>query len=93
MAFHSILFDTDGVQKETAAQPPFFPDLNLDQVIDAITAPKQDYNLKPFYYTPLRDVETILYRHEVMRDLEDDTLRTRINAFAQKMTITRRYLA
>ncbi len=93
MAFHSILFDTDGVQKETAAQPPFFPDLNLDQVINAITAPKQDYNLKPFYYTPLRDVETILYRHEVMRDLEDDTLRTRINAFAQKMTITRRYLA
>lgn len=93
MTFHSILLSTNGVQKETAAQLPFFPDLNLDQVIEAITSPKQEYNLKPFFYTPLRNVETIHYRHEVMRDLEDDTLMALINAFAKKMTIARRYLA
>ena len=93
MTFHSIIFNTNSVQKETATQPGFFTDLNLDQVIEAITAPKQEYNLKPFFYTPLRDVETIRYRHEVMRDMENDTLMALINAFAEKVAIVRRYLA
>ena len=93
MIFHSILFDKDDAQKETAAQPEFFTDLNLDQVIDAVAGRRKDYDLKPFYWTPLRDVETIHYRHEVMRDLEDKTLFAHINEFAQKMIIVRRYLA
>jgi hypothetical protein len=92
MTFHSILFDKDSIQKETAEQPAFFTDLNLDQVIDATAARKQDYNLKPFFYTHLRDVETIYYRHEVMRDMENDTLMATINALAEKMIIVRRYL-
>ncbi|MFQ5682953.1 MAG: DNA mismatch repair protein MutS [Candidatus Binatia bacterium] len=92
MTFHSILFDKDGIQKETVEKPAFFTDLNLDQVIDAITARKQEYNLKPFFYTPLHDVQTIHYRHEVMRDMEDETLMAQIKAFADKMAIVRRYL-
>ena len=92
MAFYSILFDKDGVQKETTVQPAFFTDLNLDQVIDALTAHKQEYNLKPFFYTPLRDVQTLRYRHEVMQDMEDETLMAHIKAFAEKMPIVRRYL-
>ena len=92
MIFHSILFEKDLPQKETAKQPEFFPDLNLDQVIDAITARRQDYNLKPFFYHHLRDKETIYYRHEVMQDLEDRKLMTYIKAFAEKMVRVRRYL-
>ncbi len=92
MTFHSILFDKAGIQKETPAQPAFFTDLNLDQVVDAITARKEDYNLKPFYYTPLRDSAAIYYRHEVMRDMEDAALTAHIKAFAEKMIIVRRYL-
>jgi len=92
MIFHSILFDKDVIQKETAEQPAFFTDLNLDQVIDAITAGKPEYNLKPFFHTPLRDVGTIQYRHEIMRDLEDATLMEHIKIFAEKMIIVRRYL-
>ena len=92
MTFHSILFDKDGIQKETTEQPSFFTDLNLDQVINAIAERKKDYNLKPFFYTPLRDVETIYYRHEIMRDMEDEALMAYINAFAEKMIIVRRYL-
>ena len=93
MPFPSILFDKNQIQKETADPPAFFADLNLDQVIDAITARKQEYNLKPFFYTPLRDAETIRYRHEVMQDMEDETLMAHIEAFAEKMIIVRRYLA
>lgn len=93
MTFRSILCDNAGVPRETAEQPAFFGDLNLDQVIEAITARKQGYNLKPFFYTPLRDVETIRYRQEVMQELEDATLMASIEAFAEKMTVVRRHLA
>jgi DNA mismatch repair ATPase MutS len=92
MTFHSILFDKDVVQSESAEQPNFFTDLNLDQVIDAITNKKQEYNLKPYFYTPLRDAETINYRHEAFRDMEAKDLMVHIKAFAEKMIIVRRYL-
>jgi len=95
MTFHSILSvgKNEDTKAETLEAPVFFVDLNLDQVIDAITASRQDYDLKPFFYTPLRDAEIIRYRHEVMRDLEDDRLMGYVKAFAEKMIRVRRYLA
>lgn len=88
----SILFDRDGFQPEATGQPDCFPDLNLDQVIDAIIGPRQEYNLNPFFYTPLRDPETVLYRQEVMRDLENEALMEYVKAFAKGMVAVRRYL-
>jgi hypothetical protein len=95
MTFHSILFERteDSIKKETLEAPVFFIDLNLDQIIDAITAGKQEYNLKPFFYTSLHDVEAIKYRHEIFQDLENQILVENINSFAQKMIVMRRYLA
>lgn len=95
MTFQSILSRNakDGIKTGTIEAPAFFVDLNLDQIVDSITAGKQDYDLKPFFYTPLRDVGTIRYRHEVMRDMEDATLMAYIKTFAEKMVIVRRYLA
>ncbi len=95
MTFHSILFEKteDSVKKETPEAPVFFVDLNLDQVIEAITARKEEYNLKPFFYTSLKDIDTIKYRQEVMRDLENETLLEKIESFAQKMRVMRRCLA
>lgn len=94
MAFYSILFDRPERRGEEALEPPaFFGDLNLDQVIEAITATKQEYNLKPFLYTPLHDGDTIRYRQEVMRDLEDETALATIKSFAEDMVVVRRYLA
>lgn len=95
MAFQSILFlnPADRPPDDSIQQPGFFIDLNLDQVVDAITAGRQEYNLKPFYYTPLASLEAILYRQEVARDLEDRALLDSIDAFAGKMIIMRRYLA
>ena len=95
MTFHSILFEgtEDSRKKETLEAPDFFVDLNLDQIIDAITAGRQEYNLKPFFYTPLNDIDAITYRHEIMRDLENKTLFERIRSFAQQMHAIREYLA
>ena len=52
----------------------FFTDLNLDQMIATVTAGRDAYNLKPFFYFPLNSTDEIEYRHEVMQDLESPTL-------------------
>ena len=95
MIFHSILFQKmkDRITEETDDAPVFFVDLNLDQVVAAITAGKQEYNLKPFLHTPLADAGTIKYRHEVFQDLEDEKLFENITSFAEKMRDMRRLLA
>ena len=95
MTFHSILFERteDSIKKETLEAPVFSIDLNLDQIIDAITSGRQEYNLKPFFYTSLTDIDTIKYRHEIMRDLEHEILFNHIKSFAQTMRARREHLA
>jgi DNA mismatch repair protein MutS len=95
MTFHSILFvrTEDAITEDTCEVPDFFGDLHLDQIIDAITANKQAYNLQPFFYTPLKDLDAIRYRHEIMQDLEKKVLFECIKSFAQKMCDMREYLA
>lgn len=94
MPFHSILFlKTDDIKKEALEAPAFFVDLNLDQIIDAITTGKQEYHLKPFFYTPLQDINAIHYRHEIFQDLENKQLFESIKSFAQGMRAMRDHLA
>src|SRR5579885_376487 len=95
MTFQSILFENpeDHGNKELPEAPACFADLNLDQIIDAITAGKQEYRLQPFFYAPLKDIDTIVYRHEIMQDLERPELFEQITTFAQKMRTMRAYLA
>jgi DNA mismatch repair ATPase MutS len=93
MALLSVLRDNDDLPPEPAMQPDCFPDLHLDQIVDAMTRPRQEYNLKPLFWSPLRDPETIRYRQDVMRDLEQDPLQEQINVFAERMRTVRRYLA
>lgn len=92
MTFKSILSDRETHLQETNQTPACFADLNLDQVIDAVTAKKGEYNLKPFFYAPPDDVETIRYRQEVLRDLQDEAWLAQVKAFAEGMVLTRRYL-
>ena len=95
MTFHSILFEGlhDNTSKEAPQAPGFFVDLNLDQIIDAITAGKEEYDLKPFFYTSLHDISGIQYRHGIFRDLENSLLREHIKLFAKQMRATREHLA
>lgn len=68
-------------------------DLNLDQIIDAVTAGREEYNLTPFFYTPLKDIDAIAYRQGISQDLEKEALLESIKSFSQKMIVIRRYLA
>jgi DNA mismatch repair protein MutS len=93
--FRSILFDesetSTGIDGRKA--PEFFPDLNLDQVVASITAGREEYNLKPFFHTPLSRVETINYRYDILRDLENQALFEHISSFGKKMRAMRGHLA
>ncbi len=93
MNFESILFKNINEKEvlETVV-PAFFPDLNLDQVINAVTSRKEEYNLKPFFYTSLNYPDAIYYRHEIMRDLENPALFKYIRSFAENMHNVRQQL-
>jgi len=94
MKFLSILFieAEDGDKKETLEAPDFFRDLNLDQIVDAITTGREEYDLKPFFYTRLTSLTGIAYRHEVMCDLENEALFQSIMSFSSRMRTLRGHL-
>ncbi len=94
--FRSILAvegsDLDGAVG-APEEPDVFADLNLGQVVESLTAGREEYNLKPFFYAPLHDAAAVRYRHEVFHDLEKGSVFKAIDAFAQKMRKMRRLLA
>lgn len=95
MSFFSILFQEPGCSpiSEKTEMPAFLGDLKLDQVIAAITADWKDYNLTPFFYASLHDLDAIEYRQEVMQDLEDKALIEAVKAFSGQMRAMRERLA
>lgn len=93
-AFCSILFNHSaiGTDIDGRESPEFFRDLNLDQIVAAITEGFKDYNLAPFFYARLTDLAAIAYRQEIMRDLEDGRLIQAINSFSGQMRAMREQL-
>jgi DNA mismatch repair protein MutS len=71
----------------SAQAPGFFHDLNLDQVVAAITADRADYDLTGLYWAPLRDLDTLRYRHEVFRDLDRPEVADVVHAFASRRLV------
>ena len=65
--------------------PECFRDLNLDQVIAAVTAGREVYDLPPIFHLPLASVEAIRYRHEVFRDFENPNVVACVTSFSGRM--------
>jgi DNA mismatch repair protein MutS len=91
--FESILSARAQEGVDGLEEPDFFVDLNLDQVVETLTAGREQYELKPFFYAPLHEVEAVSYRHEVLRDLETADVLESIKAFAEAMGRMRDHLA
>jgi DNA mismatch repair protein MutS len=91
-AVSGVLFADPLDEGAGAAQPNFFHDLNLDQVVRAVTAGFEEYDLEAFFNTPLRTVEAVDYRQRVCRDLDGTPLAERVGAFAKDMQTVRRCL-
>jgi DNA mismatch repair protein MutS len=94
MTFHSILFEGPGYgSKVVRLEPPaFFGDLNLNQLIDSITADWKDYSLETLFYAQLSDLDAIAYRQSVMKDLENKALMQAVQLFSGQMRAMRERL-
>ncbi|WP_322054945.1 MutS-related protein [Paraburkholderia bannensis] len=87
MEFHSILFEMpeDRSTVEDIDEPAFFGDLNLDQCVTEVTRGFDEYNLVPFFRTELTRESAVTFRHEVMRDLDDQRVLLGVHEFSLAM--------
>ncbi|MGH8113058.1 MAG: MutS-related protein [Rhodanobacteraceae bacterium] len=94
--FRSILWP-DGAAAARASddvrEPDCFHDLNLDQVVAAIDTAWPGEHLVPFFRLPARDVATITWRQDVLRDLERAPLRLAVATFVERLREMREHLA
>ena len=91
--FRSILFpdaDVGTPPDEVSAEDDFLRDLNIGQVIGAVIAGREEYDLAPFFRIRLTDIGAIAYRHQVMQDMEHQATRRAIESFAESMRTMRR---
>lgn len=91
MSFRSILFHDSfsGPKAGGQYEPEFFHDLNIDQIVDSVTTPKTKYHLKPFFFSPLSDVDAVAYRQEVFQDIESENIYELLAAFAYEQVVER----
>lgn len=87
LSFRSILFGASDAPTDVddRPEPSCFGDLNLDQVVEAVVAARPEHALTGYFRTPLTEVDTVVYRHEVFRDLERDGVLATVLAFAEDM--------
>jgi DNA mismatch repair protein MutS len=95
LVFESILFERseDRPAMKKPEMPDFFMDLNLDQIVEAVVTDKQEYNLKPFFWSHLTRIGAVEYRHEIMQELEGQEPARIVGTFAQRMSTMRDCLA
>lgn len=83
----------DGLPGADAAGQDFVSDLNLDQVIEAIAADRDERDLITRVLTrQVRDIDTLRYRHEIFRDLEDPALLAAVMRFGEQFRQVRSHL-
>jgi DNA mismatch repair protein MutS len=91
LPFSSVLFEGSNSPDtpRRSEEPPYFSDLNLDQVAEALYGGRAEYDLTPTFYRSLVDADAIQYRQDVIRDIEEGDLAGYLNAFARRMRTMR----
>lgn len=88
MSPRSILFITDvPADIDHNTDPPYFADLNLDQIVASAISGQDAYHLAPFFQHPLTSVAEVTYRQQVFRDLELDQVRETVTAFTRSTLV------
>jgi hypothetical protein len=93
--FASLLFDepSGGAADPGREDRSFAADLNLDQIVARVVGMREEPEyITTLLYQQLDDVDTIHYRHEVFRDLEDPSLLEHMQQFADLMRTVRGHI-
>jgi len=81
----SILW-ADGEEVRIAAEgPDFFIDLNVASIVDGIISGYDDYNLRPIFHTIPKSVDTVIYRQEIFKDLQNPEVLEILKNFSASM--------
>jgi DNA mismatch repair ATPase MutS len=90
------LLHSDGtgrVRPACQADPAVASDLRLDQAIQAIAGDREERDLvTDLLYQQVRDIDTLRYRHEIFRDLQEPGLFGRARHFTEQMGQVRAHL-
>lgn len=80
--FTSILFPPGLPEEDLQTdEPPYFRDLNLDQLVVKMCAGRPHDRLAPLFWTRVNNVDTIRYRQDVMREIEGSDVAPVIGSF------------
>lgn len=90
---YSILFPKgefhQNIKSKDVKNKSYFEDLALDLIFDDLIKSKKKFGLEKYYYEPLEDIESIYYRQEIMRELEDEELRKIMTDFSNEVYFIR----
>ncbi|HMO28060.1 DNA mismatch repair protein MutS [Enterovirga sp.] len=94
-AFRSVLFPPgrEPAQPDEREAPACFADLNLDKVVSALAAGRDEEVLRPIFHTPRRSEEIVRYRQAVFGDLERPEVFRVFPPFCEAMRAVRADLA
>jgi DNA mismatch repair protein MutS len=93
MVFNSILWPEGQADNLAEEDPDFFADLNIDHIIRAITGAYEDYNLRSIFDTLPKNPQTVKYRQEIFRDLQNPDTVAFLKDFSLKMRNVKRRLS
>lgn len=93
MVFNSILWTKGQTGHLAEEDPDFFVDLNIDQIINGITAAYGDYDLRPLFDTIPESIETVRYRQEIFRDLQNMETLAALRDYSTRMKSVNRRLS
>ena len=84
--FYSVLFPTEesAARPRRKTAPEAFSDLQLDVIMKRGLQDYQELDLQDVYYTPVTDMEVIRYRQEILRELEDPSVREALSDIVER---------
>ncbi|OIQ90603.1 DNA mismatch repair protein MutS [mine drainage metagenome] len=89
----SILFPIGVEPGRPMADEACLHDLHLDRVVADLMDGREEYDLAEFFHTPLRDAGSVVFRHAVLRDMENSALIDALSTFAKAMRLVRARLS
>lgn len=92
MSFQSILY-SNGRPALKREAPACFHDLRIDAILHKLLEGLEEYELSAVFYTSLNNTADIIYRQDILNDIETTALLTSLKLFTETMKAIRVLLA